>query len=64
MHFPSSRFYIRRVRFSNQSPLLEPIRQAGYHIEPSVIQPDTTVRIIFDRHAISKSQALLSFCVD
>ena len=47
MHFPSSRFYLRRVRFSNSSALLVPIRAAGYPIEPSVTQPDTTCVVEF-----------------
>ena len=43
MHYPESRFYLRRVRVPNASPLLQPLRQAGYHVEPSVMEPDTAV---------------------
>jgi ribonucleoside-triphosphate reductase len=47
MHFPSSRFYVRRVRFSNTSPLLAAIRLAGYPVEPSVTQRETTSVVEF-----------------
>lgn len=33
LHYPESRFYIRRVRMSKKSDLLEPLQKAGYHIE-------------------------------
>ena len=33
IHFPHSEYYIRRVRISKNSDLIEPIRAAGYHIE-------------------------------
>ena len=36
MHFPESRFYIRRVRLASNSELLPPLREAGYVIEPAV----------------------------
>lgn len=36
MHYPISRFCLRRVRMSAASDLLEPLRAAGYHIEPDV----------------------------
>ena len=36
MHYPESRFIIRRVRVPADSELLEPLRQAGYYIEPDV----------------------------
>jgi hypothetical protein len=43
MHFPESRFYIRRVRISKNSELLGPLREAGYPLEPAEGQPDTVV---------------------
>lgn len=43
IHFPESRFYIRRVRIGTDSALLEPLLTAGYHIEDAVDSPDTTV---------------------
>ena len=36
MHYPESRFYIRRMRLSNISPLVDGLRAAGYHLEPAV----------------------------
>jgi len=43
MHFPESRFYIRRMRLANNSPLVEPLKNANYHIEPCVGSEATTV---------------------
>ena len=43
MHYPESRFYIRRVRIAANSELLHPLRKAGYTIEPAHGQPDTMV---------------------
>ncbi|KAA0158442.1 hypothetical protein FNF31_02048 [Cafeteria roenbergensis] len=43
MHYPESRFYRRRVRVPEGSPLLEPLRKAGYHVEPAVSEPGTFV---------------------
>ena len=36
MHYPESRFYIRRMRLANNSPLVEPLMEAGYKLEPAV----------------------------
>lgn len=36
MHYPESRFYLRRVRLSRFSELLEPLQRAGYEIEACV----------------------------
>mgnify|MGYP006274266065 CR=1 FL=1 len=33
IHYPHSEYYIRRVRIASDSPLLEPLKKAGYHIE-------------------------------
>ena len=44
MHYPESRFYIRRMRLSNISPLVQGLRDAGYHLEPAVgSEKDTLV---------------------
>ena len=43
IHFPESEYYIRRIRFSNTSDLLEPLREAGYKMEPDAYSPNTTV---------------------
>jgi ribonucleoside-triphosphate reductase len=34
MHYPESRFYIRRMRLSAASELVAPLRAAGYPLEP------------------------------
>jgi hypothetical protein len=36
MHYPESRFYIRRMRLASNSQLVEPLRLANYKIEPAV----------------------------
>eukprot|EP00471_Norrisiella_sphaerica_P002388 CAMPEP_0184478974 /NCGR_PEP_ID=MMETSP0113_2-20130426/856_1 /TAXON_ID=91329 /ORGANISM="Norrisiella sphaerica, Strain BC52" /LENGTH=745 /DNA_ID=CAMNT_0026856939 /DNA_START=105 /DNA_END=2342 /DNA_ORIENTATION=- len=43
MHYPESRYYIRRVRIPYHSDLIGPLRKAGYSIEEAVGQPDTAV---------------------
>lgn len=43
MHFPESRFYIRRMRLSKHSDLIEPLRKAGYYLEPCYGSEDSTV---------------------
>ncbi len=43
MHYPESRFYIRRVRLSKNSELIKPLKKAGYHIEPAVDAPNDTL---------------------
>ena len=35
LHYPESRFYIRRIRLSVNSPLIKPLEKAGYKIEPA-----------------------------
>ncbi len=40
VHFPESQYYIRRVRFSKNSDLYEPLLKAGYKVEPDVYQND------------------------
>ena len=43
LHYPESRFYIRRVRLSNQSELVEPLKKAGYKLEPAFGSENTTM---------------------
>jgi len=45
LHYPESRFYIRRIRLSNLSPLIKPLEKAGYKIEPAFGSEDSTVVI-------------------
>lgn len=43
IHFPHSKYYIRRVRIQNSSPLLEILKSAGYHTESDLYSPNTEV---------------------
>ena len=43
MHYPESRFYIRRMRLAITSPLILPLKNAGYHVEPCVGSEKTTM---------------------
>ena len=43
LHYPESRFYIRRVRLSKHSELLEPLKKAGYKLERAFGSEDTTM---------------------
>lgn len=47
MHFPESRYYIRRVRIGKVSNLLEVMRKNGYHVEDDVSNPHTTAVVSF-----------------
>ena len=42
MHYPESRFYIRRMRLSKHSELIEPLMKAGYTIEPAFGSENST----------------------
>ncbi|TYZ57362.1 hypothetical protein PybrP1_012962 [[Pythium] brassicae (nom. inval.)] len=43
MHYPESRFYIRRMRLDARSDLLPALQRAGYALEPAAEAPDSTV---------------------
>ena len=43
IHFPESEYYIRRIRFSKNSQLLDTLREAGYTIEDDQYSPNTAV---------------------
>ena len=43
LHYPESRFYIRRMRLSKHSDLLAPLEKAGYKLEPAFGSEDTTM---------------------
>ena len=43
MHYPESRFYIRRMRLSKQSELIEPLKKANFHLEPAFGSEDSTM---------------------
>ena len=42
LHYPESRFYIRRIRLSKHSELLEPLKKYNYKVEPAFGSEDTT----------------------
>ena len=42
VHYPESRYYVRRVRLSSTSELIPALKRAGYHIEPSATDPAAT----------------------
>jgi ribonucleoside-triphosphate reductase (thioredoxin) len=42
IHYPESRFYIRRVRIGNHSQLLDPLKVAGYKVELAEGQEEST----------------------
>jgi ribonucleoside-triphosphate reductase len=43
IHFPEAEYYIRRIRFSQDSPLLDILKKAGYNIEKDKYSPRTMV---------------------
>ncbi len=43
IHYPHSQYYWRTIRLDKTSPLIEPIRQAGYRMEESVYGDNTLV---------------------
>jgi adenosylcobalamin-dependent ribonucleoside-triphosphate reductase len=43
IHYPHARYYMRTIRIDKTSPLVEPIRRAGYRIEESVYGDNTLV---------------------
>ena len=43
IHFPESEYYIRRIRFSKDSNVLERLKEAGYKVEEDAYTPNTDV---------------------
>lgn len=43
IHFPHSQYYIRRIRFQADSPLVSILKDHGYHVEPDSYSPNTVV---------------------
>ena len=43
MHFPESRFYLRRIRMGVKSPLLGPLMKAGFPLEPAIGDEERSV---------------------
>jgi adenosylcobalamin-dependent ribonucleoside-triphosphate reductase len=47
IHYPHATFYVRRMRLAANHPMVERLAEAGYHIEPCVYEPSTTVVVSF-----------------
>ena len=47
VHFPHALHYLRAVRLASNSPLVEPLRAAGYRLEPALTDPDGTLVVYF-----------------
>ena len=43
MHYPESRYCIRRVRLSKFSELIEPLKEIGFKIEQDVVESNSLV---------------------
>ena len=43
IHYPESQYYYRRIRIGKTSNLIEPLKKAGYLIEPAVGSEDSTL---------------------
>jgi adenosylcobalamin-dependent ribonucleoside-triphosphate reductase len=43
MHWPESEYYIRRIRFDKNSPLLADLQAKGYHVEPDSYSDNSMV---------------------
>ena len=43
IHFPESEYYIRRIRFSKDSKVLDRLKEAGYNLEEDAYTPNTDV---------------------
>lgn len=47
VHYPESKYYIRRVRLGKDSPFVDILQKAGYKIEDAFGQEDSTVVVEF-----------------
>ncbi len=61
MHYPESRFIIRRVRMPVDSELLEPLQKAGYLLEPD----QGAIALAVDRLiSVNPKLVVVSFPID
>lgn len=42
-HYPVYNYYLRRIRFQDNHPDIISFKEAGYHVEPSVNEPNTMI---------------------
>lgn len=47
IHYPESKYYIRRMRIARDSQLIQRLVRAGYHVEPCAVSPETTLIVEF-----------------
>ena len=47
IHYPHSEYYIRRIRFASNSPMLKSLIDSGYPVEPDFTNPDNTMVVSF-----------------
>lgn len=50
VHYPHSEYYIRRIRVAKTSHLIQAMKEAGYHVEPDLKEPDYTMVVSFPVH--------------
>lgn len=43
VHFPVADYYIRRIRLQESHPMVQPLRNAGYHVEDDMYSDNTVV---------------------
>jgi ribonucleotide reductase alpha subunit len=53
MHFPESRFYLRRVRVGKDHEVVAPLRAAGFHVEPAAEDPERKLVVTFPVDALA-----------
>lgn len=54
-HFPTMNTYVRRVRYAVDHPDVEPLREAGYNVEPSIVgyrDYETMSDPVFDHNTV------------
>jgi len=47
VHYPHALYYLRSIRVASNSPLIRPLKKAGYRMEPALTDPDGTMVIYF-----------------
>ena len=63
VHYPHSQYYIRRIRLQKESEYLDILRDAGYHIQPDVYNPDSTFVVQFPVKTQNFSKGKKNVCM-
>lgn len=58
LHWPESRYYLRRIRMASNDSLIGPLREAGYPMEPDVTDQHTMVVTVPVAAANDESESL------